>query len=88
MILLHIKVDEALKQEIERVSKERHFASMTEFVRDAIRKSLEDYRAQHALELINKKNLRAKSGARPSRSERAKAVDELFELKKLARNNR
>lgn len=87
MSLLHIKVDEALKQEIERVSKERHFASMTEFVRDAIRKSLEDYRAQHALELINK-NLRAKSGARPSRSERAKAVDELLELKKLARNNR
>lgn len=78
MKLLHIKVEPSMKQEIEQFSKQFHFASTTEFVREAIRARLEAYKRQEAFSQLQKQEF---SGTRPSTQERAAIVDELFERK-------
>lgn len=49
MQTVSFKMDEALARDIDRVMKERRYATKTEFIREAVRKQLEILRKEEAL---------------------------------------
>ncbi len=44
--LIHLRIEKQLKEEINKVVNSGLFSNMTEFIRDAIRKSIEQYEIQ------------------------------------------
>lgn len=53
-MLTHIRLDEKMEAEISQLLEREMFSSKSEFIRDAIRKSIEDYKTKLAKHLINK----------------------------------
>lgn len=47
--LIHLRIEKKLKDEINEAVKSGLFSNMTEFIRDAIRKSIEDYEKRKAI---------------------------------------
>lgn len=47
--LVHLRIEEGMRNKISEVVKEGMFANVTEFIRDAIRKSIEEYEKRKAI---------------------------------------
>lgn len=82
MQLIHVKFEPKMKQQVEELCKQYHFANTSEFIRDSVRKNIEAYETKMAVDILNR-NFRKGIGRRPTREERAQAVDELLKLKGL-----
>jgi len=50
--LIHIRIDANMRKEIQNVLQEGLFSSTTEFIKDAIRKSIEEYKMKKALIVV------------------------------------
>ncbi|MFT4326269.1 MAG: ribbon-helix-helix domain-containing protein [Candidatus Woesearchaeota archaeon] len=82
-MLIHTKVEEDMKHEMDAIAKEFHFSNTSEFIRDSIRKNIEAYKKKQTQEII-KKNLEKYSVAstkRPTQKERAQAAKEALAYK-------
>ncbi|MFT4312251.1 MAG: ribbon-helix-helix domain-containing protein [Candidatus Woesearchaeota archaeon] len=65
--LIHIRLEQSLNSQIENVVKTQFFTNKTEFIKDAIRKSLEEYRLQESI----LRNIQGSSkGCIPTREQR------------------
>jgi len=81
--LIHIRIDKKMRNEMNAIVEAELFSNTTEFVRDAIRKNIEQYKTNRA-KILLEQAFKSSNGKRPTRSERAEAVSELLKLKKLA----
>ncbi|MBW2968662.1 ribbon-helix-helix domain-containing protein [Candidatus Woesearchaeota archaeon] len=75
--LVHLRLEKKLKKEINTIVKTGFFSNMTEFIRDAIRKSIEDYEKKRAIKGLEK--LRGK-GRLLTKAEQKKARAELKKM--------
>lgn len=76
--LVHLRLEKKLKQSIMNVVKTGLFSNMTEFIRDSIRKNIEEYEKKRAIQGLEK--LRGKGRLlTPAEQRKAKA-----ELKKMS----
>lgn len=50
--LVHLRIDEKTRKAIKQVVKGQHFTSESEFIRDAVRKSLERYDIEQRLKML------------------------------------
>jgi Arc/MetJ-type ribon-helix-helix transcriptional regulator len=82
MQLIHTKIEPHMKTKMQSICKDFHFANMSEFIRDSIRKNIETYSTQQALQLLEK-NFKSMDGKRLSQSQRAKEIHEFLQSKKL-----
>lgn len=75
--LTPIRIEKQLKEEIKVLIHQGYFSTMTEFVKDSIRKNLENYRKQEALKaLASIKGTVV--GSYPTKTQRSKIVEEGF----------
>jgi Arc/MetJ-type ribon-helix-helix transcriptional regulator len=51
--LIHLRIEPNIKKEILEITENNNFSSVSEFVKDAIRKSIEDYKKKIALQKIS-----------------------------------
>lgn len=75
--LVHLRLEKRMKNEINNIIKIGLFSNMTEFIRDSIRKNIEEYEKQRAvrgLELLRGK------GRLLTKAEQKKAIAELKKL--------
>jgi len=79
--LTPIRIETQLKAEIKELIEEGYFTTITEFVKESIRKNLEEYRKQQALKGLAKMKGSLKGIKRLTREERAKAADEALAYK-------
>lgn len=75
--LVHLRLEKELKNRVNEIVKTGMFSSMTEFIRDAIRKNIEEYEKQWAIRGLEK--LRGK-GRLLTKEEQKKAKAELKKL--------
>lgn len=71
-MLTHIRIDKKLDEAIESVLPDTYFKNKSEFIRDAIRKSLEEYKVQRRIYELKGSS----KGHVPTREERVKAFSE------------
>lgn len=74
-MLTHIRLDKKIEQSIKEIIEIEHFSNKSEFIRDAIRKSIEDYKSKIAKEIIAK-HFRSTPDKKVNREERKKVVEE------------
>lgn len=72
--LVHLRLGKKLKQEINEIVKTGFFSNMTEFIKDSIRKNLEEYEKKKAIRGLER--LRGK-GRLLTKEEQKKAKAEL-----------
>lgn len=75
--MIHIRLEPRIKQKIEQVRQELFFSSTSEFIKDAIRKQLEDYERQ----LILRKHLASRPDRKLTEKHKREAVDEALRYK-------
>jgi Arc/MetJ-type ribon-helix-helix transcriptional regulator len=80
--MLHIRIDKRMKDEMNNIIEKELFINTTEFIRDAIRKNIENYKTKYA-KILLEENFRSFEGKRPNKQERIKVSNKLFKLKKL-----
>ena len=71
-MLTHIRIDKKLDEAIESVLPDTYFKNKSDFIRDAIRKSLEEYTVQKKIHELKGSS----KGHVPNRDERIKAFAE------------
>lgn len=81
-MLTHIRLDAKMEEEIQKVISSELFSSKSEFIRDAIRKSIESYKAKVAQELLDA-NFKSFDAKHMTKKDRQDAFNELVKLKKL-----
>lgn len=75
--LTPLRIDKSSKEEIRILIKRGYFSTITEFVKDSIRKNLEEYRKQQVIKALSD-NLGSIKVGHITRKERIEAVDEAF----------
>lgn len=71
-MLTHIRIDKKLDEAIESVLPDTYFKNKSEFIRDAIRKSVEEYKIQKRIDELKGSS----KGHIPNRDQRLKAFSE------------
>jgi Arc/MetJ-type ribon-helix-helix transcriptional regulator len=72
--LTPIRIEKQLKSEIKQLIAQGYFSTLTEFVKDSIRKNLENYRKQQALKALTQLKGSSKDKKRPTPAQRAKLI--------------
>jgi Arc/MetJ-type ribon-helix-helix transcriptional regulator len=72
--LTPIRIEKQLKVEIKELISQGYFSTLTEFVKDSIRKNLENYRKQQAFKVLNELKGSSKTTKKQTKTTRAKIV--------------
>lgn len=81
-MLTHIRLDSKMEREIQYVVNAELFTNKSEFIRDAIRKSIESYKTAMAKELLTE-NFKSFEGTHLTSQEKKAAFKELLKLKEM-----
>ena len=78
--LTPIRIDKSSKDEIRILIKRGYFSTMTEFVKDSVRKNLEEYRKKQVLKALSD-NLGSLKVSSLTKEERVEAIEEALNYK-------